>query len=99
LHLCQTAFSIVVERAAKYAREDVKKLRIIPERSSQDEERCIAAFRLSQAEGAPFLREQLDHGYVLIRWLHEKRGAIDACQQGSLRRILMGSAAPDVRLT
>src|SRR5882757_1112212 len=37
-HLCQTAFSIVVERAAKYARDCGRKLRVLPERSSRSDE-------------------------------------------------------------
>lgn len=57
-HLCQTAFSIVVERAAKYAREDGRKLRVMPERSSQGDERRIEAYFDSlKQNGAPFDRQ------------------------------------------
>src|SRR5580698_7478786 len=34
-HLCKTAFCISVERAAKHARRDARKLRVMPERSSK----------------------------------------------------------------
>jgi hypothetical protein len=55
LHLCQTAFSVVVERAAKYARDDGRKLRVMPERSSRDHERRIQAyFGCLREKGAPF---------------------------------------------
>ena len=54
-HLCQTAFSVVVERAAKYARDNGRKLRVMPERSSRDDERRIRAYFGSLREkGAPF---------------------------------------------
>lgn len=54
-HLCQTAFSIVVERAAKYARENERRLRVMPERSSRDDERRLRAYFGQLREGgAPF---------------------------------------------
>jgi hypothetical protein len=54
-HLCQTAFSVVVERAAKYARDSGRKLRVMPERSSRDDERRIRAyFGCLREKGAPF---------------------------------------------
>ena len=57
-HLCETAFCVVVERAAKYAREDGRKLRVMPECSSQDDERRIEAYFDSlKQNGAPFDRQ------------------------------------------
>jgi hypothetical protein len=54
-HLCQTAFSIVVERAAKYARDNGRKLRVMPERSSRDDERRIwTYFERLREKGTPF---------------------------------------------
>jgi hypothetical protein len=54
-HLCRTAFSIVVERAAKYARDNGRKLRVMPERSSRDDERRIwTYFGYLREKGAPF---------------------------------------------
>ena len=54
-HLCQTAFSVVVERAAKYARDNGRKLRVMPERSSRDDERRIRTyFDGLREEGMPF---------------------------------------------
>jgi hypothetical protein len=54
-HLCQTAFSIVVERATKYARDNGRKLRVMPERSSRDDERRIRTyFEYLKEKGAPF---------------------------------------------
>ena len=54
-HLCQTAFDIVVERAAKYARSEHRKLRVMPERSSRDDERRMRTyFERLRTEGASF---------------------------------------------
>jgi hypothetical protein len=54
-HLCQTAFSVVVERAVKYARDNGRKLRVMPERSSRDDERRIRAyFEYLREKGPPF---------------------------------------------
>lgn len=54
-HLCQTAFSIVVERGAKYALENGRKLRVMPERSSRhDERRLRSYFEQLREAGAPF---------------------------------------------
>jgi hypothetical protein len=54
-HLCQTAFCIAVERAAKYARRDLRKLRVMPERSCQeDEQRLEGYFSSMKKSGAPF---------------------------------------------
>ena len=56
-HLCQTAFNIVVERAAKYARCRLSKLRVLPERSNRADERRIQAyFERLRTVGAPFDR-------------------------------------------
>jgi hypothetical protein len=53
--LCKTAFPIVVERAAKFARRDGRKLRVYPERSIKaDEELLHAYFDNLRVNGAPF---------------------------------------------
>lgn len=53
--LCRTAFTIAVERAAKHARRLGSKLRVLPERSSKDDERRIAQYyRELRQQGAPF---------------------------------------------
>lgn len=54
-HLCQTAYSIVVERAAKCARRTHHKLRVLPERSCRaDERRLSRYFDDLRQRGAPF---------------------------------------------
>lgn len=53
--LCRTAFAIAVERAAKHARRLGRKLRVMPERSSRDDERRIAQYyRELREQGPPF---------------------------------------------
>jgi hypothetical protein len=54
-HLCQTAFCVVVERAAKFARRDNRKLRVMPERSNKsDEDRLARYYRELMTDGPPF---------------------------------------------
>jgi uncharacterized protein DUF3800 len=54
-YLCQTAFSIVVERAAKFARRQGCKLRIMPERSNKaDDARLARYFHDLRVNGPPF---------------------------------------------
>lgn len=54
-HLCQTAFAISVERAAKYALRDGRRLRVMPERSTpEDESRIKHYFADLCANGCPF---------------------------------------------
>lgn len=54
-HLCQTAFVIAIERAAKFARRDARKLRVMPERSSRpDEERLVRYYDDLKVSGPPF---------------------------------------------
>ncbi len=54
-HLCQTAFAIAVERAAKFARRDGRKLRVMPERSSKaDDERLVGYYSDLRTAGPPF---------------------------------------------
>lgn len=54
-HLCQTAFCIAVERAAKHALADDRKLRVMPERSSRDDElRLKRYFGELREKGLPF---------------------------------------------
>jgi hypothetical protein len=54
-HLCQTAFCISVERAAKFARRHGRKLRVMPERSCRADERRLANyFEALKTSGPPF---------------------------------------------
>jgi len=54
-HLCQTAFAIAVERAAKFARRDGRKLRVMPERSNKaDDDRLVRYYNDLKAGGPPF---------------------------------------------
>jgi len=54
-HLCKTAFCISVERAAKYARRDTRKLRVMPERSSKADEALLETYYAElRRSGAPF---------------------------------------------
>jgi hypothetical protein len=54
-HLCQTAFAIAVERAAKYARKIDRKLRILPERTSKvDDDRLARYYDDLRTSGPPF---------------------------------------------
>lgn len=54
-HLCKTAFCISVERAAKHARRDARKLVVMPERSSKQEEDRLAAYYAELRKvGMPF---------------------------------------------
>lgn len=54
-HLCQTAFCISVERAAKHAHDNRRKLRVLPERSGpKDERRLKRYFGELKANGLPF---------------------------------------------
>jgi uncharacterized protein DUF3800 len=54
-HLCQTAFCIAVERAAKFARRDGRKLRVMPERSGKDDERRLKQYYNDlRTQGPPF---------------------------------------------
>jgi hypothetical protein len=56
-HLCQTAFAIVVERAAKYARNINRKLRVLPERTSKlDDDRLIRYYDDLRKSGPPFAK-------------------------------------------
>lgn len=56
-HLCQTTFAIVVERAAKLARRDGRKLRVMPERSNKsDEDRIRRYYNDLATSGPPFER-------------------------------------------
>lgn len=54
-HLCQTAFYIAVERAAKTAMREGRKLRVMPERTNPDDERRINDYYANmKADGCPF---------------------------------------------
>lgn len=50
-----TAFCISIERVAKYARHDARKLRVMPERSSKADETLLAAYYAElRKTGTPF---------------------------------------------
>lgn len=54
-HLCRTAFAIVVERAAKFARCNRRKLRVMPERSSRaEDDRLVRYYADLKVNGTPF---------------------------------------------
>jgi hypothetical protein len=54
-HLCHTAFCIAVERAAKFARRDSRKLRVMPERCNpKDDQRIRSYFSDMTKVGAAF---------------------------------------------
>jgi hypothetical protein len=54
-HLCQTAFAIAVERAAKFARSSGRKLRVMPERSNKaDDDRLKRYYGDLKTSGPPF---------------------------------------------
>ncbi len=53
--LCKTAFSIAVERAAKYALENGRRLRVHPERCNKDDDGVLKGYyRDLKANGMPF---------------------------------------------
>jgi hypothetical protein len=53
--LCKTAFSVVVERAAKRARSFGRRLRVAPERCNKFEDELLKGYyELLRAEGPPF---------------------------------------------
>ena len=53
--LCKTAFCIVVERAAKYARSKARKLRVFPEKCNKIEDRTLRGYYDAlRTEGSPF---------------------------------------------
>jgi hypothetical protein len=55
--LCQTAFAIAVERAAKYARKIDRKLRVLPERTSKvDDDRLVRYYDDLRTSGLPFAK-------------------------------------------
>lgn len=56
--LCKTAFSVAVERAAKYAREKGYRLRVLPERCNKPEDALIRGYYDElRADGLPFAAE------------------------------------------
>lgn len=56
-HLCQTAFAIAVERAAKFARNMDRKLRVLPERTSKvDDDRLARYYDDLRTSGPPFAK-------------------------------------------
>ncbi|RWB24410.1 MAG: DUF3800 domain-containing protein [Mesorhizobium sp.] len=56
--LCKTAFSVVVERAVKFARSKELRLRIHPERCNKPEDACLKSYYDTlKAEGMPFAKD------------------------------------------
>jgi hypothetical protein len=56
--LCKTAFSVVVERAAKHARSLGRRLRVAPERCNKPEDALLKGYyELLRAKGPPFATE------------------------------------------
>jgi hypothetical protein len=59
--LCKTAFSVVVERAAKFARENGCRLRVYPERCNKAEDRFIKGYYAElKDKGMPFATASSD---------------------------------------
>jgi hypothetical protein len=57
-HLCETAFSIAVERACKFAHRSGRRLRVYPEKSNpSDDARLTRYYRQLRANGPPFAAE------------------------------------------
>jgi Protein of unknown function (DUF3800) len=57
-HLCQTAFCIAVERAAKFARRHGRRLRVMPERSCRaDDARLAKYYSALKQWGPPFAKD------------------------------------------
>jgi hypothetical protein len=66
-HLCKTAFSISVERAAKYARSLGRPLRVYPEKSNGKDEGRLKSYYIDLiTKGAPFDAKRSD-GYAPLR--------------------------------
>lgn len=56
--LCKTAFSVVVERAAKFARSMDLRLRVHPERCNKPEDALLKSYYAAmKAEGMPFAKD------------------------------------------
>src|SRR5262249_9171562 len=56
--LCKTAFSVVVERAAKYARSIGHRLRVLPERCNSKDDKILEGYYSDlKAGGLPFSGE------------------------------------------
>lgn len=54
-NLCKTAFNIVVERAAKYAKQEDYKLRVLPERCSKKDDNILKGYYSDlRTSGMPF---------------------------------------------
>jgi hypothetical protein len=59
--LCKTAFSIAVERAAKYARTKGRKLRVHPERCNKTEDALLKGYYTDlRQKGSPFATDTSD---------------------------------------
>jgi hypothetical protein len=59
--LCKSAFSISVERAAKYARANGCRLRVLPERCNKQEDQVLRGYYDElKAKGAPFAADTSD---------------------------------------
>src|SRR4051812_46653521 len=59
--LCKTAFSVAVERAAKYARQSGRRLRVSPERCNKPEDRRLRGYYDNlRSGGMPFATDSSD---------------------------------------
>lgn len=59
--LCKTAFTVIVERAAKFARTQGIKLRVHPERCNKAEDRSLQEYYNSlKTDGTPFAKDNSD---------------------------------------
>jgi hypothetical protein len=64
--LCKTAFSVVVERATKYARTNECRLRVAPERCNKAEDGFLSSYYESlKADGMPFAEKNSDKYHPL----------------------------------
>lgn len=61
--LCRTAFCIAVERAAKFARAEGRKLRVLPERSCRPDERRLERYFSELRDGGPPFDAKSSSGY------------------------------------
>jgi hypothetical protein len=94
-HLCQTAFCIAVERAAKFARRHGCKLRVMPERSCRaDEQRLAKYYQALKTAGPPFEKDS-SAGYApltaaeLSETLHEIRFKSKSSPLGQIADIFL----------
>lgn len=94
-HLCQTAFAIAVERAAKFARRQSRKLRVMPERSSKaDDQRLERYYTDLRTSGPPFEKaSSADYAPLtaneLTQTLHEIRFKSKSSPMGQIADLFL----------